>query len=649
MERKRPTPVRKAWEAPPDVPHYLRPTGNHRAERRNVGSGRAEANNSTSTERRPLYRDCPKLRTARIFASGASPTKRNLTKKSNSAIALPPEKRKRGNGHPLLLPSLASVASPSGYSPQSRSRRTNTRRLPRINDSPSADATSNGSEEVILSAQATAIQCIDHASRRQTAAKAALRSTSKISSSLKELLEDSNRALDLARKSRVEAENAEVRAEGAATKVKDASEMAMSDIERSKLELEEANAQAEEAWEFLRRVKGMAKGEFQGDDQYLNHKKGKADMARVGTIVEFSQQEEISIENSPILGDANSLALHNKIETAFMPHGELKKPKDDCRKWRRFHQLWDDVSVDLQCKRKSEPVTVNSKKDSPFEPITKFTGHTAPVTQILVIDKHHLLSSSWDKTIRLWDANNGECLRVFRGHADWVHSICMSSDGHFLSGSDDRSIKMWHINKEECIHTYQGHSSFVKALALLDGDRFLSGSRDRTIKLWKIGRDECIATFKEHTDIVSAIVALNPDRFLSGSHDKTIKLWDVPMGRCIRTIVGHSGAIKTLAAISGSEHLVISGSDDRTMRLWDTSSGICLREFGSKSSLVFSVTFICEGFFVSCGGGKIQLWHIPSGSCVKSYDTPRISLAMACLDDERFVTGSDQMIHMWKF
>ena len=33
-------------------------------------------------------------------------------------------------------------------------------------------------------------------------------------------------------------------------------------------------------------------------------------------------------------------------------------------------------------------------------------------------DATHLLSSNWDKTVKLWKASTGELLRTFEGHSD---------------------------------------------------------------------------------------------------------------------------------------------------------------------------------------------------------------------------------------
>ncbi|KAL9190890.1 hypothetical protein ACHAXT_000596 [Thalassiosira profunda] len=556
---------------------------------------------------------------------------------------LSPGKRKRPTD-PLGLPSLMSPGTlPTNDVSQQQHRSppkgNTTARIPPNDDGASADTTDS-----FRNAETTALKCVDHASRRQSAAKAALTATAQISSSLKDLVGDSNRAAYLARQSRIEAENAAVRAEGAAKRVQEASDLASRDRQRASLEVEEANAQAEEAWEFLRQVKGSRKGRKSMEekmDQMRKPETTRVPPARIGTVVEVSGDGQ---------GTAMSIMAHNpasprrKAAAALTNYGPKKQrngstpprhaPSDDCPP--------AQLAIPLQFSGDASSMQASLK-----DPIRRFKGHTSPVTQIAAVDKNRFISSSWDTTIRMWNASTGECMRTFRGHRDWVHAVTVLDSQHFISGSDDRTVKLWNVDEEECLRTFKGHTSFVKALAPMDGDRFLSGSRDRTIKLFSTAREECLQTFQGHTDVISAIVPLDSHHFASGSHDNDINYWDVASASCVRTLSGHTGAIKTLASVSDIQ--ILSGSDDKTIRLWDVSTGYCFREFGAKTALVFSVTYICEGFFLACGGNHIKLYHIPSGTCVKSYETPRISLAVVRLDDERFVTGSDAMIHLWKF
>ena len=516
------------------------------------------------------------------------------------------KRKKRTSRDAIALPSLASPAESTPASNTSPKMQ-QSRKPPTSDKGPavSDDGCEAGSTGSNLTAQRTAMQCVEHASRRQAAAKESMTSASKISLSLRELLGDSAEALDLAQQSRAEAENAARRAEAAQKRLSSASQLASKDKERATVELDEANAQAEEAWEFLRRVKGGA------NSSRKNHAfKSRHHKERIGTIVETGK------------GDTHprkQATMTTSCLGEYMAKGSTKS---------------------------REPTQAD--RHTLIDPVRKFKGHSSPVTQVAALSSTSFLSSSWDMTIKMWNADTGECIRTFEGHRDWVHAISVFDDSkHFISGSDDRTVKLWNVDRQDCVRTFEGHASFVKSLTPIDGTRFLSGSRDRTIKLFSVDCGTCLQTFEGHADVVSVIAALRSShRFVSGSHDTTIKCWKLSSG-FERTLQGHTGPVKTIAVLGKDE--IASGSDDKTIRMWNVSSGQCVRQFGSGDSLVYSLTFICNEFFFSCGGSTIKMYHAPSGRLARAYETPRISLAAARLDDLRFVTGSDQILYLWKF
>lgn len=76
------------------------------------------------------------------------------------------------------------------------------------------------------------------------------------------------------------------------------------------------------------------------------------------------------------------------------------------------------------------------------------------------------MSSSWDKTLRLWDLNTGETARQFIGHTSDVLSVSFSADNRqIVSGSRDRTIKLWNT-LGQCKFNIQedGHTEWVSCV-----------------------------------------------------------------------------------------------------------------------------------------------------------------------------------------
>lgn len=85
-------------------------------------------------------------------------------------------------------------------------------------------------------------------------------------------------------------------------------------------------------------------------------------------------------------------------------------------------------------------------EEGPLLLFSAFRGHTADVLDVSWSKNHFLLSSSMDKTVRLWHITRVECLCTLR-HPDFVTTIQFHprDDRYFLSGSLDGKIRLWNI------------------------------------------------------------------------------------------------------------------------------------------------------------------------------------------------------------
>ena len=146
-----------------------------------------------------------------------------------------------------------------------------------------------------------------------------------------------------------------------------------------------------------------------------------------------------------------------------------------------------------------------------------------------------LLSGSRDKTLIIWnltrdDTAYGYPNRALHGHSHIVSDCVISSDGAYaLSSSWDKTLRLWELSTGQTTRRFVGHTNDVLSVSFsADNRQIVSGSRDRTIKLWNtLGDCKFTITDKGHTEWVSCVrFSPNPQNpvIVSAGWDKIVKV-----------------------------------------------------------------------------------------------------------------------------
>ncbi|KAF2178772.1 WD40 repeat-like protein, partial [Zopfia rhizophila CBS 207.26] len=165
---------------------------------------------------------------------------------------------------------------------------------------------------------------------------------------------------------------------------------------------------------------------------------------------------------------------------------------------------------------------------------------------------------------------NGECLHTL-GIGDSVNSVAFSHDSARLaSASYDKTIKIWDASSGECLRTLEGHGSSVNSVAFShDSAGLASASDDKTVKIWNASSGECLHTLGIGDSVNSVAFSHDSARLAPASDDKTVKIWDACSGECLHTLEGHGSSVRSVAFSHDSAWLA-SASDDKSIKIWNT-------------------------------------------------------------------------------
>jgi WD40 repeat protein len=97
-----------------------------------------------------------------------------------------------------------------------------------------------------------------------------------------------------------------------------------------------------------------------------------------------------------------------------------------------------------------------------------------------------IATSSWDGTVKVWDAATLVLMQSLAGHQDWVLNVAFSPDGgQIASTGADGAIKVWEVAGGREPYTLRGHTQPVTCVAFSpDGKSLGSTSSDQTIRFW---------------------------------------------------------------------------------------------------------------------------------------------------------------------
>ena len=124
-------------------------------------------------------------------------------------------------------------------------------------------------------------------------------------------------------------------------------------------------------------------------------------------------------------------------------------------------------------------------------------------------DGKRIVTASWDKTARLWDATTGKPLGEVMKHRDRVRSAQFSPDGErVVTGSDDRTARIWDAATGRPIGEPMRHEACVHSAQFSpDGERVVTASDDGTARLWDvpaIGRKDTVEDVLLLADLAEA-------------------------------------------------------------------------------------------------------------------------------------------------
>ena len=254
------------------------------------------------------------------------------------------------------------------------------------------------------------------------------------------------------------------------------------------------------------------------------------------------------------------------------------------------------------------------------------------------LDGMYLASAGQDEIVRIWQVREDAKVapdssekkrpffyekpyRLYGGHKADILDLCWSKTQFLLSSSMDKTVRLWHISMNECLRVFS-HTDFVTSIQFhpIDDKYFLSGSLDEKVRLWSIPEQTVVDWVNIHEMVTAVCFAPDGKKAVIGSYKGKCRFYSVEGHQFeyitqmdVKNTRGKNSRGKKITGLQympGVDRFLLVTSNDSRIRMYDGFTLCCKYKGHRNANSQIASGFSPGGGFVACGSedGSVCIW-----------------------------------------
>lgn len=254
--------------------------------------------------------------------------------------------------------------------------------------------------------------------------------------------------------------------------------------------------------------------------------------------------------------------------------------------------------------------------------VRRLEGHQKDIFRFAFAPSGSMLASgSRDKTVRVWNPQNGEELAVLKAHTDRIIGVNFSADGRFLvsaSANYDRSIRVWDTSSwnEVAMTKAPANTNAMYAAFSPNGSLLATSGYRGTIRTFAFDGESLTPAWEEHHDrgemLPHIVFAPDGQTLVSSGWDKTLRLWTHEGQEVWRVKAPPYARCFEAAAFSPDGRVIYTATRDETLQAREAATGVLLSSFRWHDDGLRGFGVSANGKLLLTGGRsqRLKVWQI---------------------------------------
>ncbi|XP_022980229.1 transcriptional corepressor LEUNIG_HOMOLOG-like isoform X3 [Cucurbita maxima] len=264
-----------------------------------------------------------------------------------------------------------------------------------------------------------------------------------------------------------------------------------------------------------------------------------------------------------------------------------------------------------------------------------------------------LASAGHDKRVVIWNMETLQTETTPEEHTLIITDVRFRPNSTQLATSSfDTTIRLWDAAQPTySLHAYTGHTSQVASLDFhpKKNEIFCSCDANNEIRYWHVRQG---STHVSKGGNGSTQVRFQPriGQLLAAASDSVVSIIDFESDRLTLSLKGHSSDVHSICWDTNGDYLASVSRD--SVKVWSVASGECIHELSSSGNMFHSCVFhpSYSSLLVIGGYQSLELWNMAENKCMTmpAHECMISSLAQSPVTGMVASASHDKSVKIWK-